>query len=142
MSKEIQSNYSSSEDSDESFKNYKKTNKIGKSEQKNKIVRNIFLNVSKGDGGAKGKGQVMIVGHTDDIQKSVTNTTRDCYAVSVSNPNCNSKFITPIPIVCKIDLSRLARIPGDRSSRTNINIKSPKSIDIQSMVMDFLRSKQ
>lgn len=129
-----ESHYSSSEESDESVKNNKRASKIGKSEQKNKIVRNIFLNVSKGDGGAKGKGQVMIVGHTDDIQKSVTSASRDYYAVAVTNTNNNNKLLTPIPILCKIDLSRLVRIPGDRSSRLNNNSKSPFNTDMQLMV--------
>lgn len=134
ISKETQSRYSSSEESDESIKKNRKVNKIGKSEQKNKIVRNIFLNVSKGDGGAKGKGQVMIVDHSDDLQKSVTSATRDCYAVAVSNiPNSN-KLITPNQIVCKIDLSRLSRIPGDRNSRNNNN-KSPNNADVLLLVM-------
>ncbi|XP_055308289.1 AF4/FMR2 family member lilli-like isoform X2 [Sitodiplosis mosellana] len=131
ISKETQLRYSSSEESDESIKNNKKANKIGKSEQKNKIVRNIFLNVSKGDGGAKGKGQVMIIGHSDDIQKSVTSATRDCYAVAITNNSNNNKLVTAIPIVCKIDLSRLSRIPGDRNSRLNNNNKSPNNVDVQ-----------
>lgn len=132
--KETHSRYSSSEESDESIKKNRKANKLGKSEQKNKIVRNIFLNVSKGDGGAKGKGQVMIVDHSDDIQKSVTSATRDCYAVAVSNISNSNKFITPNQIVCKIDLSRLSRIPGDRNSHNN-SYKSPNNADVLPLVM-------
>lgn len=86
-------------------------NKIGKSEQKNKIVRNIFLNVSKTDGGAKGKGQVMIVDHSEDSQKPITNSLRDGSQISNINHQ-DSRLLTPIPIICKIDLSRLTRIPG------------------------------
>lgn len=96
----------------------KKSNKIGKIEQKNKIVRNIFLNVSKSDGGAKGKGQVMIVDHSEESQKPITNTTRDFSQV----PNINSsdsRLLTPVPIICKIDLSRLTRIPGGSVYHSN-----------------------
>lgn len=122
--------YSSSEESDESVKD-KKVNKLGKSE-KNKIVRNIFL--SKGDGGAKGKGQVMIVGHSDDTQKSATNASRESYhgtnanntANGNTNSTVNSRFAASLPIVCKIDLARLTRIPNDRTiNHVNNNNKSP-----------------
>lgn len=51
---EISREFSSSEESDGSNEN-KKFNKNTNSEHKNKIVRNIFLNVSKSDNGAKGK---------------------------------------------------------------------------------------
>lgn len=131
ISKETQSRYSSSEESDESIKKNRKANKIGKSEQKNKIVRNIFLNVSKGDAGAKGKGQVMIVDHSDD--KTVASE-RDCYTVAVSNIHNSNNLITPNQIVCKIDLSRLSRIPGERNSRNNNN-KSPNNADVLLMVI-------
>lgn len=79
--------------------------------------------MSKGDGGAKGKGQVMIVGHSDDMQKSVSTHT-----------NNNNKLVTPIPIVCKIDLSRLARIPSDRNSRSNNNNSISHNSDVEFMV--------
>lgn len=105
--------YSSSEESDESLRDTKKLNKIVKSEQKNKIVRNIFLNVSKSDGGAKGKGQVMIVDHSEDSQKPMTNLSRD-YS-NITNINVpDSKILTSMPIICRIDLSRLIRIPENQ----------------------------
>lgn len=90
--------------------------------------------MSKGDGGAKGKGQVMIVGHSDDMQKSVSSATRDCYAVTVTHTNNNNKLVTPIPIVCKIDLSRLTRIPSDRNSRSNNNNSISHNSDVEFMV--------
>lgn len=109
---------SSSDESDGSINN-RKANKTAKREQKNKIVRNIFLNVSKGDSGAKGKGQVMIVGHTEDTsQKTVGN--RDFNQFSCTKTN-NHNLAPSIPILCKIDLSRLSRIPGERNSRLSID---------------------
>lgn len=120
----MSNNYSPSEESDESVRNNKKANKIAKSEQKNKIVRNIFLNVSKVDSGAKGKGQVMIVGHADDTQKQITNTPRDSLQTRYTKKSIQQ--ITSIPIVCKIDLSRLSRVPYERNSRLN-NTKSPSN---------------
>lgn len=107
ISRRLSQSYSSSEESDDSLKDTKKKlNKIVKSEQKNKIVRNIFLNVSKGDGGAKGKGQVMIVDHSEDSQKPVTNICRDHSPISNDQESRLSNSI-----ICRIDLSRLSRIP-------------------------------
>lgn len=120
----VPNNYSPSEESDESMKDSKKTNKIAKSEQKNKIVRNIFLNVSKSDSGAKGKGQVMIVGHADDTQKQITSIPRDNFQTRYTKKKT-------IPIVCKIDLSRLSRVPYERYSRINNSIKSPSEANYQ-----------
>lgn len=90
--------------------------------------------MSKGDGGAKGKGQVMIVGHSDDMQKSVSSATRDCYAATVTHTNNNNKLVTPIPIVCKIDLSRLTRIPSVRNSRSNNNNSISQNSEVEFMV--------
>lgn len=132
ISKDQPHKYSSSEESEESLKNNKKINKTGKSEQKNKIVRNIFLNVSKSDGGAKSKGQVMIVGHSEDTQKPVTTALRDSYPVPTTNNNNNE--ITTNAIVCKIDLSRLSRVPNNRNSNLNNNDKSPLNTDVHLMV--------
>lgn len=92
------------------MKDAKKINRNGKSEQKNKIVRNIFLNVSKSDGGAKGKGQVMIVDHSEDSLKPILNSSKEFS--QISNINTDNRLLNPIPIICKIDLSRLTRIPG------------------------------
>lgn len=127
-------NYSSSEESGESMKDNKKVNKLGKSEQKNKIVRNIFLNVSKVDNGAKGKGQVLIVGHSEDSLKS--SVSRDSYQV----PNIyDNRFSTPMPIICRIDLSRLSRIPTERNCNMNNNIeKSPQNIHSMVNVFDHI----
>lgn len=117
--------YSSSEESDGNQRN-RNLCKIGKSEQKNKIVRNIFLNVSKGDGGAKGKGQVLIVDHSEESQKSSTNIR---YGIEMANSNVG-RIITPIRIVCKIDLSRLSRIPNERKNFI-INNNNEKSVDAE-----------
>lgn len=108
-------------------------NRVAKSEQKNKIVRNIFLNVSKVDSGAKGKGQVMIVGHSEDTQKQMNITPRDNSKAS-KYAKKHIHEITSIPIVCKIDLSRLSRIPYERNSRLNNNTKSPPAVDFFIMV--------
>lgn len=118
VTKPFPQKYSSSEESDESMKDTKKLNKIVKSEQKNKIVRNIFLNVSKTDGGAKGKGQVMIVDHSEDAQKPITNISRDYLHASNINIQ-DSRLFTPTPIICRIDLSRLTRIPNYHLSNQN-----------------------
>lgn len=119
VSKHLSQSYSTSEESDDSLKDTKKKlNKIVKSEQKNKIVRNIFLNVSKSDGGAKGKGQVMIVDNSEDSQKPLNNLFRDSSHGSNMN-NHDGRFSNPVPIICRIDLSRLSRIPSGLSYNSN-----------------------
>lgn len=124
--------YSSSEESEESLRDTKKLNKIVKSEQKNKIVRNIFLNVSKSDGGAKGKGQVMIVDHSEDSQKPIMNLSRDCSLMSNINIP-DSRLFTSIPIICRIDLSRLTRIPHSNHNNTDQS-KHCKELEVLSKV--------
>lgn len=80
--------------------------------------------MSKGDSGAKGKGQVMIVGHSEDTsQKNVSNLHRDFYHIAHTKAN-NQKHTQSIPILCKIDLSRLSRIPGERNNRFNVVMHS------------------
>lgn len=130
MSKHLSQSYSTSEESDDSLKNTKKKlNKIVKSEQKNKIVRNIFLNVSKSDGGAKGKGQVMIVDNSEDSQKPLNNLLRDFSHGSNMNIY-EGRFSNPVPIICRIDLSRLSRIPSGLSLNSNHqNFESTKLHD-------------
>lgn len=80
------------------------------------------MNVSKSDGGAKGKGQVMIVDHSEDSQKPMTNSLRDCSQIPNTNHQ-DSRLFTPIPIICKIDLSRLARIPGG-TNHSNLSLEN------------------
>lgn len=120
MLKHLSQSYSTSEDSDDSLKDPKKLNKIVKSEQKNKIVRNIFLNVSKTDGGAKGKGQVMIVDNSEDSQKPLTNMTRE-FSLGSNITDQDNQYPSPVPIICKIDLSRLSRIPEGLFSSNHKN---------------------
>lgn len=97
-----------------------------KSEQKNKIVRNIFLNVSKSDGGAKGKGQVMIVDHSEDSQKPLTNLSRD-YSLITNIHDQDSRLLSSIPIICRIDLSRLSQLPdGLIYHSKNLNTNSSR----------------
>lgn len=128
----LSQNYSSSEESDESIRKTGKLNNIGKSEQKNKIVRNIFLNVSKSDGGAKGKGQVMIVDHSEDSQKATPTIARDTHLMHNQN-NTDRRFLSHVPIICKIDLARLSRIPNVHMSNNN-NEKGLRNICIPSSV--------
>lgn len=169
-------NNSSSNDSDASVKNSKKVaTKVVKSDNnKNKTLWRLFS--SKGDGGAKGKGQVVIVDRIEDAQQQQhaqtkensipsekllspfahntakhTTTNPDGYgstfnnvlvngtsasstevsplkSSNVNNTNSN-KSLAPEQLLCKIDLSRLSRIPPGRNGRRN-NSKSPMNAAI------------
>lgn len=141
VSKRLSHSYSSSEESDDSSKDTKKKlNKIVKSEQKNKIVRNIFLNVSKSDGGAKGKGQVMIVDHSEDSQKPMTNLSRE-HSSPIPNTNeQDSRLFSSNPIICRIDLSRLSRIPDGPIFRLNQQDAKPNKLHKEIKVLPKVKS--
>lgn len=133
---------SSLSESDESVKENHKVDKVKSDKNKNVTLRKLFSWGTKGDGGAKGKGQVVIVDHSEDAQKSaVTNITRDFNQASNSNNKVSSQptvaqIPPPTSLICKIDLSRLNRIPAERIGRlsannhnNNNNSKSPFNID-------------
>lgn len=134
---------SSSGVSDDSLKDNKKVNKTAKPSNKNNVFFRVFAG-GKGSGGAKGKGQVMIVDNSEETKKSVpivpretgyqpsnTNSNTNLNVNSHLNPKLNSNNVTLL--VCKIDLSRLSRIPseknGQRQQNNNKNLKSPCSTD-------------
>lgn len=150
------SDSSSSDGSDESVKDNKDVNKAKSDKKKNDTLRKLFSWGTKGEGGAKGKGQVLIVDHSEDAQQQsnhphaqlkensipnekltspysqnskhtsnayttnnnvlVNGTTTDVSPLKSSNVNHANKSLSH-PIICKIDLMRLARVPQDRSFR-------------------------
>lgn len=134
---------SSSGVSDDSLKDNKKVNKTAKPTNKNNVFFRVFAG-GKGSGGAKGKGQVMIVDNSEETKKSVPIAPREAGYQAI-NPNANTNLNTnsnSIPklnstnvtsVVCKIDLSRLSRIPSDRNGQrqpnNNNNLKSPCNRD-------------
>lgn len=132
--------FSTSEESDSSRKIY---HKKAKREQKNKIVRNIFLNVSKSDNGAKGKGQVMIVDHSEDSQKQVIMPPRNSQENTLCINSQHGLSVSPTQLICKIELSRLIRIPNEKNQQlfnNNFNEKGAAETDITLMVIRFFTS--
>lgn len=165
---------SSTEDSDKSIKDNKKVNKVKSDKNKSDTLRKLFY---KGEGGAKGKGQVLIVDHSEDIQQqhhqhtqSKENSIPNEKLLSPYAYNNNSKHasnnnnnvlvngtsaseLSPLkpsntsntslglskaqstlthslqPIICKIDLGRLSRVPSsERTNRVN-RVKSPLNME-------------
>lgn len=172
------SDSSSSSGSEASIKDNKK---VKSDKNKNDTLRKLFSWGNKGEGGAKGKGQVVIVDHSEDAQQqhqqqhhqhtqskensipnekllspySYNNHTKSSilsgsnYAnaplvngistgdVSPLKPNnsgnssLNRNQFTPnsqVSMICKINLSRLSRIPPEVSYRINRN-RSPMGSD-------------
>lgn len=188
---------SSSEESGSSAKEDEKVNKVKSDKNKNDTLRKLFSWGSKGEGGAKGKGQVVIVDHSEEAQQQQLHQSQtkehsipnekllSPYAYSNNNNNINSnnnntnnrhstlnanslhnnstnsgsnnvitngstvselsalkannnlglsKSQTSLstssqPIICRIDLSRLSRIPPERTNRLNHG-KSPKNVTL------------
>lgn len=126
---------SSSGVSDDSLKDNKKVNKTAKPANKNNVFFRVFAG-GKGSGGAKGKGQVVIVDNSEETKKYVPIAPREAgYQALNTNANTNPKLNlnNVTSMVCKIDLSRLSRIPSDRNGqrqqKNNNNLKSPCSTD-------------
>lgn len=133
---------SSSGDSDDSLKDNKKVNKTAKPVNKNNVVFRVFAG-GKGSGGAKGKGQVVIVDNSEETKKAGpiaprevgyhalnTNANTNLNVNSNSNPKPNSNNVTSL--VCTIDVSRLSRVPsanGQRQQSNNNNLRSPCTTD-------------
>lgn len=70
-----------------------------------------------------GKGQVMIVDHSEDTQKPLI-VARDEYDDQASSKN--NRIGSATQIICKIELSRLIRIPSVKKSKLFNNNNNEK----------------
>lgn len=73
----------------------------------------------------------MIVDHSEETQKTSTNVARDGFEIANTDVG---RLFTPIRIICKIDLSRLTRIPNE-GNNFSINNNNEKSVDAEVNLM-------
>uniref|UniRef100_A0A336LIS4 AF4/FMR2 family member lilli n=1 Tax=Culicoides sonorensis TaxID=179676 RepID=A0A336LIS4_CULSO len=135
--KQMSTSYSSSDNSESSI-----NNKIsGTKSDKNKkdTLKKLFLNANKGEGGkggAKGKGQVVIEDHTEysyinnKQHEAMTETVVKNISPHINQPSYYlNKYQSEIhkinlPLLCRIDLNRLSRLPTSKKLKG-----SPKIIN-------------
>lgn len=104
-------------------------NKVAKSvKNKNVTLRNIFAN-SKAGGGAKGKGQVLVVDHSEETQKTIPIAPRDTSYQTTTTTTASTTAVTTLNATTATTATNAnSNLNSNSTSLNKFNTNSSSSI--------------